>query len=186
VSDFDTMRWGDTQTLLLKDAIANPEGTPFLQTKQMLNAGWQRPLLWKVMLSIVPSIDAVDAGVPITVDVFYSIFVGVGQANAQIPLGVQVFAGPPYDATVQFFDIPAERIQMQFLTLVTPAVPANSTSSVSVSAFAAPFTEPRVLTDLRELMRHGRDIPDRDEPDNAGQQRWMGPDFNDGVMRYRK
>lgn len=190
MSDFDTMRWGDTQTIQLVNASELTEtGFSVYRTSQMLNAKWQRPLLWKLMLSVAPVIDAADAGAGLLLDVLVSLFVGVGQANAQIPLATFAFTNatiPPYAGQVLFYDIPAEAIQVQFTAATSIAIPSTSTSYISVSAFAAPFTEPRVLTDIRELTRRDRPIPDRDEPDNSGGQRWMGPGFNDGQMRYRK
>jgi hypothetical protein len=188
MSDIDTMRWGDTQSLPLVNAQVDPEtGGAIIASSQMLNAKWQRPITWRLMVSVNPLIAAVDDASTLTVVV--TLFVGVGQANQQVPLAVLSFGPGTYVGETQFFDVPAETMQLQFTVLADPGVVSDG-SVVVVTAMAAPVTDPRAIADVRELLReiHSLALPSRhnDPTDGDNQPRWMPPGFDDGVMRYRR
>jgi hypothetical protein len=187
VSDFDTMRWGDTQTLDLSTAVVNADlDASLIVSSQMMNAKWQRPITWRLMISVAPQVGALDEGVVISVQV--NLFVGVGQANQIVPLASLTF-NPPYAGVTQFYDVPAETMQCQFEVITTPPAVTLGTA-VTVTAMAAPVTDPRGIVDVRELLREhlAKGLPSRssDPTDGDGQPRWMPPGFDDGVMRYRK
>ncbi|HZZ54783.1 MAG TPA: hypothetical protein VFE26_10925 [Trebonia sp.] len=188
MSDIDTMRWGDTQTLEPLNAVTTDVNSQVVTSSQMLNAKWQRPVTWRLMLSVAPSIAGEDTASTLTV--FVTLFVGVGQANAPVPLATLTFTDADgFAGQTVFFDIPAETMQVQFTAVFDPSV-ASTGSVVQVTAMCAPITEPRVMADVRELLReiHHRDLPSRHNApsDGDGQPRWMGPGFDDGVMRYRR
>jgi hypothetical protein len=176
MSDVDTMRWGDSQTLLMSGIGENAAPV----SGQLLNAHWQRPCVWRLMLAIQPNITAGDTTV-FVVNVLLR--VGVGQANSLIPLATFVFAPTAgvYTGQTTFFDVPAQDMQVQFSAGVqgggTPMEPGDS---ITVSAFAAPHAEPAGISQIRDGIAAGIREPDQD-----GQPRWMPPGFNDGQLRYR-
>jgi hypothetical protein len=174
VSEVDTMRWGDTQTLLLANVVATGEGSVVkLQSSQMLNAHWQRPCVWRLMLSINPAI-AGNATTLVTV----LLRVGVGQANQLTPLAT-FLATTASGPSVLFFDIPAENIQVQFTLGPVGGVITNG-DQVTVSAFVAPHSEPAGIVQIRDVMGQGIREPDRD-----GLPRFMPAGFEDGELIYR-
>jgi|HubBroStandDraft_3_1064219.scaffolds.fasta_scaffold00119_14 hypothetical protein len=191
MSDIDTMRWGDTQAIELSAGIIDPEsGTQSATSSQMLNAKWQRPITWRLMVSVAPQVAGVDTASVLTVTV--GLFVGVGQANQVVPLDTFEFSATPplsFDGITRFYDIPAETMQLQFVAFANPPVASDGTV-VTVTAMAAPVTDPRGIVDIRELLRelHAMALPSRhsDPTDGDGQPRWMPPGFDDGVMRYRR
>lgn len=182
MTDIDTFRWGDTQTVLLLAAqeFGGETGTP-LPSKQLMNAKWERPCIWRVMLSVQYNVAPVDVGLTFTVTIFLQ--VGLGQASQQVPIAaVNVVATSP--ATViapLFFDIPAETMQCQFFVGNFGNQP-NAGDSVTVTAMCAPHTEPGSLAQMRDAA-----VPDRhaaSQRDHGG-MRWMPEGFDDGVMRYQ-
>jgi hypothetical protein len=173
MSEVDTMRWGDTQSVLLASAAGAENG--IITSSQMLNAHWQRPCVWRMMLSIAPEMAAGDV---LTFTVNILLRIGVGQANQLVPLAT--FAGaPPYAPVVQFFDIPAENLQLQFLVGAISNTPAPN-DRVVVSAFVAPRAEPGGIVQIRDRMPQEIREPDRD-----GLPRWMPRGFDDGELKYR-
>jgi hypothetical protein len=177
VSSHDTLRWGDTQTLLLLPAVASSEATPGALSKQMLNAVWERPVVWRLMVSVNPKMAAASVE---TFTVFLILEVGVGAALQQVPLANILF-GPPYPPQLLFFDIPAEAMMMQFRVLST--APTDPNDSVTVTAMCAPHAEPGSLTQIRDAVGgQGKGV---NQPDREGLERWMPPGFNDGEVRYR-
>jgi len=176
MSEVDTMRWGDTQSLLLTKAEAAGEGG-VATSSQMLNAVWQRPCVWRLMVTIDPSIEPGDAAV--TFDIAILLFVGIGQANQKVPLAVQHFA-TPFNPVTLFFDIPAEAMQLQFAVQSLSNAITDPNSLVKVSAFAAPHSEPAGIVQIRDHMNRDVRSPDRD-----GLPRWMPAGFDDGEVRYR-
>jgi hypothetical protein len=173
VSEQDTMRWGDTQSVLLSAGAAFENG--FAASSQMLNAHWQRPCVWRMMLSIAPEMASGDT---LTFSVQVLLRVGVGQANQQVPLITLPF-GPPYAPVVEFFDIPAENLQLQFLVGAVSNTPLAN-DRVIVSAFVAPRAEPGGIVQIRDHMKQ-----DIREPDHDGLPRWMPRGFEDGEVAYR-
>src|SRR5580693_9367395 len=177
MSDIDTMRWGDTQAIEFSAGINDPEsGTQSATSSQMLNAKWQRPITWRLMVSVAPQVAGVDTASVLTVTV--GLFVGVGQANQVVPLDTFEFSATPplsFDGITRFY--------------ANPPVASDGTV-VTVTAMAAPVTDPRGIVDIRELLRelHAMALPSRhsDPTDGDGQPRWMPPGFDDGVMRYRR
>jgi hypothetical protein len=173
MSDVDTMRWGDTQTLNF--VAAGGEGQEGLSS-QMLNAHWQRPCIWRLMISIAPFMTEADSALTFDVNVF--LFVGVGQANQRIRIGSVSFA-TPFAPVTQFFDIPAENMQLQFQIANLSNLP-HLESYVEVTAMAAPRAEPGGISQIRDNIGAGIREPDRD-----GLARWPGRGFEDGELRYR-
>jgi hypothetical protein len=190
MSDIDTMRWGDTQTLNLAQGAGESSFTP---SKQMLNAKWERPVVWRLMLSVAYQVVPADAGLTFSVQIFLQ--VGVGQASQQVPLAtVNIVATSP--ATViapLFFDIPAEAMQVQFFVGDFGNQP-NAGDSVTVTAMCAPHAEPGAVAQMRDVS-----VPDPNKAsqrDREGMPRWIGtphPEheagmpqgFDDGELRYR-
>jgi hypothetical protein len=172
MSDVDTMRWGDTQVIKLASAVES------VQTgSQMLNAHWQRPCVWRLLISVAPSVGIDDQG--ITIGVVPSLRIGVGQANQLVPLPPIVFAPGAYAPVTQFFDVPAENLQLQFQVTVTGVI-VDTSDNVTVSAFVAPRAEPGGIVQIRDGMGDGIREPDRD-----GLARWPGRGFEDGELTYR-
>jgi len=180
MSDVDTMRWGDSQTLKIVNAAG--EDVSFLSS-QMLNAHWQRPCVWRLLVSVSGQFDAADAGTTFTVTVFLR--VGVGQTNELIPiLTINWTVGTTADTTV-FFDIPAENMQMQFQVSDLANAPGggvNPNDFVKVVALAAPRAEPGGISQIRDGLPGNDGIR---EPDRDGMARWPGGGFEDGELRYR-
>lgn len=190
MSDIDTMRWGDTQTLNLAQGAGESSFTP---SKQMLNAKWERPVVWRLLLSVVYQVDPADVGLTFTVNIFLQI--GVGQASQQVPIAsVNIIAtSPPTLIAPLFFDIPAETMQVQFFVGNFGNQP-RPTDSVTVTAMCAPHAEPGAVAQLRDV-----GVPDPNKAsmrDREGMPRWIGtphPDhepgmplgFDDGELRYR-
>jgi hypothetical protein len=172
MSDVDTMRWGDTQSLKLSGAVETA-----LQSSQMLNAHWQRPCVWRLMVSVAPTVGPDDQA--IVIGVVLSLRVGVGQANQLVPLPPITFPAGTYAAVTQFFDVPAENLQLQFQVSVSGVI-VDPNDQVTVSAFIAPRAEPGGIVQIRDHMGDGIREPDRD-----GLQRWPGAGFDDGELRYR-
>jgi hypothetical protein len=175
MSDIDTMRWGDTQNILLATAAALENG--FFQSSQMLNAHWQRPCVWRLMLSIQPNMAVGDV---LTFQVTVLMRVGVGQANQQVPLATFAFAAP-YLPVLQFFDIPAENLQLQFAVGAVSNTPATG-DNVTIAAFIAPRAEPGGIVQIRDSLPGNDGIR---EPDRDGLPRWMPRGYEDGEVRYR-
>jgi hypothetical protein len=180
MSDVDTMRWGDTQTLNI--GVAGGE-TSVVQSSQMLNAHWQRPCVWRLMLSVAP---AIPTGETVDFDVVALVRVGVGQANQLVPLATLTFTNAAgYPAQTLFFDVPAQDIQVQFTVSVHGGgVPTNQKGDAFVvSAFVAPHSEPAAIAQMRDAV--GGNPHRIQEPDHEGHPRWMPPGFDDGQLRYR-
>ena len=184
MTDIDTQRWGDSQVLQVTTTAGE---NALAVSKQLLQAHWQRPLLWKVLTVIRPDI---PAGENVTFIVTVTLNIGVGQASIQAPF-TYTFApvGGVYAPQVIFQDIPAQDIQGQVSVAVSgggsPTVPAGD--AFYVALLAAPFTEPRAVTDMRDLFLAS--LPPRGDAlaDNSqGGMRWMPPGFDDGEVRYRR
>jgi hypothetical protein len=190
MSDIDTMRWGDTQTLNLANAAGESSFTP---SKQMLNAKWERPVIWRLMLTVAYQVVPADVGLTFTVNIFLQ--VGVGQASQQVPLAsVNIVAANPSNVIAPlFFDIPAEAMQVQFFVGNFGNQP-NAGDSVTVTAMCAPHAEPGAVAQMRDTAvadPNRASMRDRD-----GMPRWIGtphPEheagmpqgFDDGELRYR-
>jgi hypothetical protein len=184
VSDFDTLRWGDTQTLAFSTVgAAFPTGPQ--ATKQLVHAHWRRPLTWKLLVNIQPSLPAVEAG---TFQLIMRLTVGCGGGMQTIPI---VFASAPvagvYAPILQFFDIPAQDMQIAFDVNLAPATDDTLPHAWLFGAFVAPFTEPAGSTDTAALLGQMlQQQPSRADPDNQELPRWMPPGFDDGELRYRR
>lgn len=193
MSDHDTLRWGDTQSLNLAAAALIVEGMPIVLTsKQMLNAKWERPVVWRLMLTVAVQVGADDTG--LTFDVLINVQVGVGGVNQLVPLVVIPFA-TPFNPSIQFFDIPAEAMQVQFQVGNLVGTVLDPTGDiVTVTAMCAPHAEPGAIAQMRSAMHAPTHVT---SPDSEGLPRWMGtphpdyePDmpqgFDDGQLRYRR
>jgi hypothetical protein len=182
MSDHDTMRWGDTQSILLTAAASSVEGAiPIAVSKQMLNAKWERPVVWRLMVSIATQIGVDDAA--ITFDVLINLQVGVGQANQIVPLALVHFA-TPFASSIQFFDVPAEAMQLNFqIGNVAGGPIADPSDSVTVTAMCAPHAEPGSIAMMRNAMHAATHV---ESPDSQGLPRWMPEGFDDGELRYRR
>lgn len=186
MTDRDTYRWGDTQNLKIVQATG--ENTSF-QSKQLLYARWQRPCVWRLLLSYNPQF---SQGA-LTYSIASQLELGIGQTSLTVPLNV-VNIVSPFTPSVVFFDIPAEMISLQFILFnVGGAVPVND--SILLSAAAAPHSEPGAIAQMRDHMgapRHGIESPDQE-----GMGPWLGYNngewtedghymgsFQDGEVRY--
>jgi hypothetical protein len=175
MSEVDTMRWGDTQFVSLISTAAAGEGG-VSRSNQMLNAHWQRPCVWRLLVSMAPQL---VAGETLTFDIVILLRIGVGQANQVVPLATFSFA-PPYAPVIFRDDVPAENMQLQFAIQNLSGLPTNLSDGVTVAAFTAPRAEPGGIVQIRDHMGQGVREPDRD-----GLPRWMPRGFDDGEVKYR-
>lgn len=194
MSDVDTIRWGDTQSVNIAAAAVSVEGAPSVAlSKQMLNAKWERPVVWRLMLTLFAQV-GVDDQSNITWDVQVFVQVGVGGVNQLVPLAFVHFASP-YAPSIQFFDIPAEAMQVQFqVQNVVGVILDPHADIVTVTAMCAPHAEPGAIAQMRDVA-----VPDpghTSQRDREGLPRWIGtphPEhepgmpqgFDDGELRYR-
>jgi hypothetical protein len=184
VSDFDTLRWGDTQTLSFATVgAAFPTGPQ--PTKQLVHAHWRRPLTWKLLVNIQPSLPAVEAG---TFHLIMRLTVGCGGGMQTIPFDfVSAPVAGVYAPVLQFFDIPAQDIQIVFDVNLAPATDDTLPHSWLFGAFVAPFTEPSGSADTAALLTHAiGQSASRADPDSRDMSRWIPPGFEDGELRYRR
>jgi len=179
MTDFDTFRWGDAQTIFAVKATGE---TTFVNSSQMLNARWQRPCVWRLMIAYNPQVQ--QSALTFTVSTLLK--VGIGQAIEDILLA-NVAVATPFAPTTLFFDIPAETIIVQFsLFNVGGAVPVND--GIRVVAMAAPHAEPGAVVQMRDALgaqAGGILPPDQRELSERGISPWMPPGFEDGELRYR-
>jgi len=179
-SAHDTLRWGETQTLVVPvgfngDVSPVPEGTtPPLVTKQMLAAHWRWPLSWVVTLIMQPAFNADETN---TFYVQWQFTVGVGQAICTFYY-LYTFAptGGLYTAqNVQLFT-PAQDLQVNAALACPSGAVSSKPESFNLAAFSAPVTEPHAMTHLLDKARgHAEEhVP------------WMPPGFNETDMGYRR
>jgi hypothetical protein len=183
MTDHDTFRWGDTATahLLALNQAAGENGVAPIPS-QLLNAKWERPCVWRLMLSIAYQVVDLDVGLQFTVGLFVQ--VGVGQASQVLPLAsIDITAtNPPTIIPALFFDVPAETMQVQFFVGPFSNGP-RAQDSITVTAMCAPHAEPGAIAQMR---RAAGAEPVVVSPDSEGLDRWMGPGFEDGQLRYRR
>lgn len=179
MSDHDTLRWGDTQGLTIP-------GGGIATTGQLLHAFWQRPLAWKLLVVIAPQPAAGETGSFVAT---LNLTIGIGQGLGTVRIALPPIApvGGVYPALVQNFDIPAQDVQLSVEVDANGASSEGDSNLFTVSAFIAPFTEPRVMADLRDALCNPEGYQSRANahPDGQGQERWMPPGFDDGMLRYR-
>jgi len=193
MSEIDTIRWGDTQSVMIAAAALVVEGPPPVAvSKQMLNCKWERPVVWRLLVSLFAQIGPDDVG-NVTFDVQVSVQIGLGGVNQLLPLTLVHFASP-YASNIQFFDIPAEAMQIQFAVgNVVGAVLDPLADMVTVTAMAAPHAEPGAIAMMRNHLGAPTHVV---SPDSQGLPRWIGtphPEheagmpygFDDGQLRYR-
>jgi hypothetical protein len=182
MTDHDTFRWGDTETksLLAFDKAAGENG--FSQSRQLLNAKWERPCVWRLMLTVAYNVVPGDAGLTFNVNIFLQ--VGVGQASQLVPLAsiAVVATNPPTVIPALFFDVPAEAMQVQFFVGNFGNSP-DPGDSITVTAMCAPHAEPGAIAQTRDTF-----VPDphaSTDRDREGMPHWMPEGFDDGRLRYR-
>lgn len=185
MSDFDTLRWGDSATL---DFFKPGQPATAQTTKQLVHAYWRRPLTWKLLVVARPQLPSTEGG---TFHPVVNVTIGIGQSISDtIPLVLTVapVAGV-YSPVVQFFDIPAQDIQVNVsLDAGAGATQETDPEYWQFSAFAAPFTEPYGYTVVGDhlLGPEGGQHQTRRMPDQWQEPRWMPPGFDDGEIRYRR
>lgn len=189
MSDLDTIRWGDTQTLVFAPAAGGSPAGLFgpPQTKQLVHAHWSRPCTWKVLVYIAPTLPASEAG---TFNAAAQITVGCGGGMVQFGR-IYTFAPTAgvYTPQLDIFDVPAQDIQAQILLNgTTPATQDVDQESWLTAIMVAPITEPAGYTDVADMLRKlAVDMPHNlRNPDSEGLPRWMPEGFEDGELRYRK
>lgn len=192
MSDLDTMRWGDTVAIPLVQAqLVVGEGEGVYQTQQILNAVWQRPVVWRLLLSAKWLLAPEDVGSSVTIAIYLR--VGVGQANQEIPLTTIILTMETATGFIQpqFFDVPAEALQVAFQVVAVTSQTGNAfdpNSILTVTGFVAPHAEPGSLAQIRDNVKLAMgDDPKRgpQDPDRRDLPRWMPPGFDDGEVRYR-
>lgn len=189
MSEVDTLRWGDVQTLAFQPAPGGAGGfTGVTSSKQLVHAHWQRPCTWKVLVSIHPQLPATELG---TFKVTVQFVIGCGGGFISFDR-VYTFAPTAgvYTQQLDIFDVPAQDIQASVTNIdLSGATQDALAESWLAGIFVAPITEPAGYTDLRDIVRavteHFRDRQGYREPDHEGQPRWMPPGFDDGEVRYR-
>jgi hypothetical protein len=187
MSELDTVRWGDQQTLLFTPNLAGPAALiGVTATKQLVNAHWRRPCTWKLLVSIQPFMPSIEAS---TFHPQMNLFVGCGGANVTIPVAFTVApAAGVYSPILQFFDLPAQDIQVNFQVSMAGASDDTFPHSWLFAALAAPFTEPDGYTMTSEYIKQL--IPSLDsravDPANRQLPHWMPPGYEDGELRYRR
>ena len=180
MSDFDTLRWGDSQQLSLLPAF----GETLIRSKELLYAKWQRPVVWRLMLTVKADLTPADIAAAITFGVALELQLGVGGVNQVVPLAVVAFA-TPYAPSVQFFDVPAETIQVLASVFGVSAQPSKN-STVTVTAMTAPHAEPGGVVQIRDAVAVHGDKERIQSADSEGMPRWMPAGFDDGEVRYRR
>ena len=178
MTDIDTLRWGDSQTLSVP-------GGSIQQSVQIVQGRWQRPLAWKLLVVIIPQVAAGETG---TFKATMNLSIGIGQGTVTVPIPFSIApTAGVYSPVIQNLDIPAQEVQISFTVDATGATAEGDANAFTVSAFIAPFTEPRVLMDLRDALVDRAALASRAlaEPDRDGLPRWMPPGFDDGMLRYR-
>jgi len=184
MSDIDTLRWGDTQTLRFTEAGAGPASLVGpAETKQLVHAHWPRPLTWKLMLVIQPQVPANETA---NFAASFLVTLGVGAGMVQIPLGATLFTlAGGYQPVTLFFELPAQDVQV-FATVDVSLAVSTQGMSFLFGAYIAPLTEPAGYTEIRDTMLR---VLDRERPptdsDSQGMPHWMPPGFDDGELRYR-
>lgn len=186
MSDFDTLRWGDSDSLTFFTATS-PSNITVQKTKQLVHAYWRRPLTWKVLVYVVPQLPAAESG---TFTATLLAVIGIGQSVSPliaIPITVAPTAGV-YAPVMQTFDLPAQDIQLQFALDASAATQEEAPEFWNFAAFAAPLTEPQGYTVVGDMLAgpDGARDQTRRMPDQFAEPRWMPPGFQDGTLRYRR
>lgn len=191
MTDFDTMRWGDAQSVSLQTAL-DTAGTAagYFEVQQTANAKWTRPCIWRVMLALETLTDA--DGVGVTFDVQPYIRVGVGQANVRIPLDVisVTLAQPDTLLPGIFLDVPAESLQVAFRLQNFANGENLGQSTILVAAICAPHAEPGNIAQIRDAIRDAMGIDPLKGPvdPDRGNARFFPPGgpFYDPPGFYRR
>jgi len=151
--DLDTLRWGDSQQLIIP---ATAGDFALLQTsKQMIAAHWRWPLVWALRVIIRPFLDPTEAA---TIHLAVDVVVGSGQsqATARFLYNLAPNAGGTYDPINDLQFIPACDIQASALILGSTALFSNVEESIAFGLFVAPQTEVHAPTRIYEkLLEHG-------------------------------
>lgn len=184
MSDIDTLRWGDTQTLTFNPGAAALVGVP--QTKQLVHAHWQRPCTWKVLVWIAPTLPPGEAG---TFNAALEITIGCGGGMVTFDRFYTFApAAGVYSPQLDIFDVPAQDIQARILINgITGATDDTRQHSWLTACMVAPITEPAGYTDVADMLRKlAQNMPaNLRDPDSEGLPRWMPEGFEDGQLKYR-
>jgi|SRR5215472_11797878 len=182
MSDVDTLRWGDTDSVTF---FTVGSGTLVLvkDTKQLLHAHWERPLTWQLLVVITADLPVTEHGTFI-VTLHLTIGVGGGMKQVNIPITITPVAGA-FAANITNIPIPAQDVQLFATIDATGNTQETLPETWNLSAFIAPLTEPAGYTDTRNYIAGRPPHLDLD-PDNASLPRWMPPGFDDGEVRYRR
>jgi hypothetical protein len=174
-SSLDTLRWGDSETLLGLETLAGGESSTVL-SKQLAQAHWRWPLSWSFWAMFVPMFDSTERA---TFTVITSVTLGVGQAQ----LTTEIRTDIAHDASNLYHPVnlaetfPAQDIQVRCrvigqASLTTP----GGQDSLAIGIFLAPQTEPHAMTEiLARLEGEGKD-----------QVEWMREGFHPQALHYRR
>jgi hypothetical protein len=178
MSSVTTRRWGDSQQILVSGI---QEESANVYTKQLLSCHWRWPLTWCVQLIMWPHLPVTETR---TFEVDWEFQIGCGQAVAYLPftyLFVPGVGGVYAPVTDQKF-IPAENLQAIASVGVDSPGTTGPNDYFTISAFAAPQTEPHAMTQLLEHVRGTGN-----EPDGTRWFRGSGSQggFQEEPLRYR-
>lgn len=188
MSEIDTLRWGDTETMNFTEGGAATFTPPTPKsTKQLVHAHWNRPLTWRLMLIFEATVPAAETA---TFAAVALVTVGVGGGQKETVLANAVFSlANGYATSVQFFDIPAQDMQVRFILADISGAASVQPHSFAFSAFAAPLTEPAGYTEILKIAKRAVRIEPEQRPpesgDSTGLPHWMPSGFDDGELRYR-
>lgn len=139
----DTLRWGDS------DKVVFPGGATTLASKMLCYATTPkggRPIVWGVLISIIPQIVAGDGSAYTAVA---NLTVGCGASTIPFPQPF-TYTSPLYTPTSVLLSVPANNIMAN--VVVGSAGGSLAGSNFQVAIFAAPFTDPTYMAEMAELM----------------------------------
>lgn len=173
MSDLDTLRWGDTQTLAFDPGVADPKG---MATRQMVSAKWRRPLGWVCNVVIAPQFNAETGTFVFQARITQGIGGGLVTSVKTYTLAP---VGGVYDPIFDSFELAAQDIQID-VALVRTAAAVGGPESVQIGVFVAPITEPHAMTAILDQTDGGLPPPHR---------RWMhdspSPGFEPAPLGYQ-
>jgi|SRR5580692_1095485 hypothetical protein len=194
MSAHDTLRWGDSATILNLTSLNNESissAPTVLVSKQLVAAHWKWPLVWVAQFVVLPNLK----GETVTFNIALSLQVGVGQAMATLVRNYQL--APPYNTLTQGialtpnpgdlsdqWSIPAQDIQAQVQVTTEGNTPLSGDpgETLTVSMFVAPMTEPHAGFHMYER------VVEHKNPDEV---RWLGEGlphqpFTPERLKYRR
>jgi len=182
MSEHDTIRWGDTQNLVVpvgfSGSFGGEGGALPLVTKQMVSTRWRWPLTWTVLIVLQPAFNA-DETATFQVQALFT--VGCGSAVVTYPK-VYTFAptGGVYTLQTDQLFLPAKDLQIIAAFGTSGAAASAKSESMLVGILAAPnSSEPHAAT---ELLEH---VTKEHHPEQGTHPQWMQGAFVPEHLRYR-